>query len=155
MQGFKENQRVCWHHDLQHQGVFAEYATVPAHVLSYIPGGLSDVSAAALPCAGLTAYQGLVRKARIEAGQTVLVQGASGGAGGFAVQIARSNEANVIALTRPAGAARVKALGAQHVLDYQSPELHQQVREICPEGCLLYTSPSPRDKRQSRMPSSA
>ena len=127
---WQPGQRVAWHGDLSRPGVFAEYALADDHVLATMPDDLSYEAAAALPCAGMTAYQGLFRKARLEAGQTVLVQGASGGVGGFAVQLAKRAGANVIALSSPAKAGRVRHLGADEVLDYRAPDLKEQVRSL-------------------------
>ena len=128
--GWAPGDRVVWHGDLNRQGVLAEYALADAHVLSRIPEGVGFTSAAALPCAALTAYQALVRKARLERGQTVLIQGAGGAVGGFAVQIARSIGATVIALASERHRDRVLALGADHVLDRRSAELRQTVRGL-------------------------
>lgn len=133
-EGFRIGDRVAWHHNLSRPGVFADYAVAPVHVLGRIPDALTDEAAAALPCAGLTAYQGLVRKARLEAGQTVLIQGASGGTGGFALQIAHAFGARTIALAREKDWPRVRALGADHVIDYTAPDLYEQVRSIAPDG---------------------
>ncbi|MCV2894654.1 alcohol dehydrogenase catalytic domain-containing protein [Lentibacter sp. XHP0401] len=128
-------QRVAWHHDLgRPNGVFAEYVTAPAHVLAAIPESVTDEAAAALPCAGLTAFQALARKVRLADGDVILVQGASGGTGGFAVQIAKALGATVIGLARPKSFERVRALGADYVLDYTAPDLHSQVRAIAPDG---------------------
>jgi NADPH:quinone reductase-like Zn-dependent oxidoreductase len=148
--GLAPGDRVVWHHDLGRQGVFADYAIAPAHVLAPIPEGVSFAAAAALPCAGLTAYQGLVRKARLIAGETVLVQGASGGTGGFAVQIARALGARVIGLARPKDHARVRGLGAAHVLDYTAADLAEQLRALAPEGVdLMYEVVKPADATES------
>jgi NADPH:quinone reductase-like Zn-dependent oxidoreductase len=128
--GWSAGDRVVWHGDLNRHGVLSEFAIAESHVLTRLPGNIEATSAAALPCAGLTAYQALTRKARLEAGQTVLVQGASGAVGGFAVQIARAKGATVIALARPDQQARVKALGADHVLDRRAEDLKEQVRAL-------------------------
>jgi NADPH2:quinone reductase len=127
---WRAGERVAWHGDLRFDGAFADYALVPAHVLARVPEAVSFDAAAALPCAAMTAYQALVRKARIEAGQTILVQGASGAVGGFAVQIARLAGATVIALARPGNAAAVRALGADHVFQPDDPRLGEQVRGL-------------------------
>lgn len=126
--GWNVGDRVVWHGDLNRQGVFAEFATTRAHVLSRIPDNVDFRAAATLPCAGLTAYQALVRKIGIQAGQTIVIQGASGGVGGFAIQIARNLGARVIALARPEKFARARELGAEIVLDYHSESLADQVR---------------------------
>ena len=122
--------RVMWHADLSRQGVLADFAVADAHVLSRIPTNVSFQTAAAFPCAGMTAYQALVRKARISAGQTILVQGAAGSVGGFAIQIAKRFGAQVIALARGEQEEGVRALGADHVLDRNDPALAEKVREL-------------------------
>ncbi len=122
--------RVMWHGNLHRHGVLAEQAIAEAHVLSRLPDEVGFQAAAALPCAGLTAYQALVRKARLAEGQSILVQGASGAVGGFAVQIARRIGATVLALARDAQRPRVLALGADHVLDRDSPRLREEIRAL-------------------------
>jgi len=122
--------RVVWHGNLSSPGVFADYGTAPAHVLARIPDQVSFAAAVALPCAGMTAYQALVRKARLQAGQTLLVQGASGAVGGFALQIAKSLGATTIALANAAQADRARALGADHVLDRRDPALLEKIRAL-------------------------
>lgn len=128
--GWSEGDRVVWHGNLNRQGVFAEYAVAPAHVLSRIPEAVSFQAAAALPCAGLTAYQALVRKIRLDPSQTIVIQGASGGVGGFAVQIARIIGARVIGLARPEKHARAQAFGANVMLDYRADDLRAAVRAL-------------------------
>ena len=127
---FSIGDRVVWHGDLNRQGVFAEFATVPSHVISKIPENVSFEAAAALPCAGYTAFQGLVRKAHLQSGDVVVVQGANGGVGGFGVQIAKSRDATAIALTRPEKAHIARRLGADHVLDYRAPDLAEKIRGL-------------------------
>jgi NADPH:quinone reductase-like Zn-dependent oxidoreductase len=128
--GWKLGDRVVWHGNLNRQGVFAEFATVPSHVLTRVPETVSWQAAAALPCAGLTAFQALVRKIRLSSDQTIVVQGASGGVGGFAVQIAKIIGARVIALATPEKSDRVLALGADEVLDYRLPDLRGAIRAL-------------------------
>lgn len=120
--------RVAWHGNLGVDGVFADYAIAQAHVLARIPGDVHERDAAALPCAGMTAFQALIRKARVSNGDTVLVQGASGAVGGFAVQIAKSAGAKIIALAKPAQFERVRQLGAHHVIDRHDDNLYEEVR---------------------------
>lgn len=149
--GWQVGDRVCWHGDLGRDGVLADYALADAHVLARIPAQVSYHAAAALPCAALTAYQALVRKARVGAGDVVLVQGASGAVGGFAVQIARHFGATVIALARPEEQARVKALGAEHVLSRTDPDLRGKIRALTDEyGVdIMLEVARPEDARQS------
>jgi NADPH:quinone reductase-like Zn-dependent oxidoreductase len=99
-------------------GGFAERACVNEDRLVPKPAGVSFEDAAATPTAGYTALQGL-RKGHIEAGQRVLIDGASGGVGTFAVQIARAYGADVTAVCSTRNVEIVRALGASRVIDYR------------------------------------
>lgn len=96
----------------------AEYVCVPADKLTPKPANLSFEEAAAVPMAALTALQGLRDHGRIAAGQRVMIHGASGGVGTFAVQLARHFGAEVTAVTSSAKLAMAQVLGANHVIDY-------------------------------------
>lgn len=98
-------------------GAYAEFAVAPEKALALKPATLSFEEAAAIPTAGCTALQGL-RKGRIEGAQRVLINGASGGVGTFAVQIAKSFGANVTAVCSARNVDAVRSIGADHVLDY-------------------------------------
>ncbi|MFJ2738906.1 NAD(P)-dependent alcohol dehydrogenase [Streptomyces sp. NPDC087440] len=100
------------------EGTFAEYACAPAEKLVPRPTGLTFAQAAALPVSGLTALQGLRDHGGVEAGQRVLITGASGGVGSFAVQLAWSYGAEVTGVCRTAKADLVRRLGADHVIDH-------------------------------------
>lgn len=84
-------------------GAYAEYVSAPSHQFAAIPTNITPIEAAALPLAALTAWQSLIGLARLAAGQTVLVHGASGGVGHVAVQIAMAQGASVIAARRHDG----------------------------------------------------
>jgi NADPH:quinone reductase-like Zn-dependent oxidoreductase len=99
-------------------GAFAEYAATRENNLALKPGNRSFEEAAAVPVAAITALQGLRDKGQIRAGQKVLIYGASGGVGTFAVQIARSFGAEVTAACSPRNVDMVRSLGADHVIDY-------------------------------------
>jgi NADPH:quinone reductase-like Zn-dependent oxidoreductase len=99
-------------------GGFAEYVSVPERLLELKPTILSFEEAAAAPMAAITALQGLRDQGRIQPGQTVLIQGASGGVGTFAVQIAKSFGAEVTAVCSTRNVDQAHALGADHVIDY-------------------------------------
>ena len=99
-------------------GAYAEYVTAPARQLAAIPPGLGDVEAAALPMAGLTAWQALVETAAVGAGDRVLIHGAAGGIGHVAVQIARARGATVIGTARPARLPFLATLGVHVALDH-------------------------------------
>lgn len=97
---------------------FAEYAAAKADKLAHKPATMSFEEAAVVPISALTALQGLRQAGRLEAGQQVLVLGASGGVGSFAVQLATSYGAEVTGVCSPAKADFVRSLGAEHVLDH-------------------------------------
>jgi NADPH:quinone reductase-like Zn-dependent oxidoreductase len=97
---------------------FAEYARVSPEKLARKPVNLSFEQAAAVPISGLTALQGVRDHGKVQAGQSVLITGASGGVGTFAVQIAKTFGAEVTGVSGPAKMDGVRSLGADHVLDY-------------------------------------
>ena len=99
-------------------GSLAEYACASEASLAVMPARLSFEQAAAIPMAGLAALHGLRDAARLAAGQHLLVNGASGGIGTFAIQIAKALGAEVTAVCSGANAALVRELGADHVIDY-------------------------------------
>ena len=99
-------------------GSFAEYATTSEDRLAAKPRNLTFEQAAALPIAGCTALQGLRDKGQVKAGQRVLIYGAGGGVGTFAVQIAKSLGAHVTAVSSTANADLLHSIGADRVIDY-------------------------------------
>jgi NADPH:quinone reductase-like Zn-dependent oxidoreductase len=103
-------------------GAFAEWASVSAELLAPKPAGLSYEQAAAVPLAGMTALQGLRDHGRVEREQRVLIVGASGGVGTFAVQIAKSLGAEVTGVCSATNVDLVRSLGADHVIDYTSED---------------------------------
>jgi NADPH:quinone reductase-like Zn-dependent oxidoreductase len=103
-------------------GCFAEYVSVPAARLAPKPAGLSFEQAAAIPLAATTALQALRDRGHVAAGQHVLVVGASGGVGHFAVQIAKSFGAEVTAVCSTRNLDLVRDLGADHAVDYTAED---------------------------------
>ncbi|MGA7314818.1 MAG: NAD(P)-dependent alcohol dehydrogenase, partial [Silvibacterium sp.] len=99
-------------------GGFAEYACAREDSLAPKPSNLSFEEAAAVPVAAITALQGLRDQGQIQPGKKVLIDGASGGVGTFAVQIAKSFGAEVTAVCSPRNVDRARAIGADHVIDY-------------------------------------
>ena len=103
-------------------GGFAEYVSVPVDALASKPAGLSFEEAAAVPMAAVTALQGLGRHGELQPGQQVLINGATGGVGSFAVQLAKAAGAEVTAVTSTPNLELVRSLGAEHVIDYTTTD---------------------------------
>lgn len=104
-------------------GTFADRAVCPAETLIEKPAGVSFEAAAAVPVAGTTALQGLRDHGRVRAGQSVLINGASGGVGTFAVQVARSFGAEVTGVCSTRNVELVGSLGATEVIDYTTTDV--------------------------------
>lgn len=107
------------------RGAFAEYAVAPESKLAAKPESVSFEDAAACPVAALTALQGLRNHGKIQSGQNVLINGASGGVGTFAVQLGKILGARVTAVCSVRNADLVRSLGADHVIDYATEDFAQ------------------------------
>ncbi len=110
-------------------GAVAEYVLAPVELLTHAPRSVPLADAAALPSAGLTAWQALVEHAGLQPGQRLLVNGAGGGVGGYAVQLAGDLGATVIATASPRSTAAVTAAGADQVVDYTRTPVVEAVTE--------------------------
>ena len=102
-------------------GTYAEYTPVPAGIVAKKPKNLSFAEAAAIPLAGGTAWEAVVRRLAVRPGETVLVMGGAGGVGSFAVQFAKAAGAYVIATASAENLPVLKELGADLTLDYRGP----------------------------------
>ncbi|RSK29768.1 NADP-dependent oxidoreductase [Hymenobacter metallilatus] len=111
-------------------GSYAEYCVAKASQFARKPASLGFTEAAGVPLAGLTAWTGLFAYGQVQAGQRVLVQGASGGVGSLAVQFAKAKGAYVIGLASAGNLEHVRQLGADEALDYRSENLAQLVRDV-------------------------
>lgn len=127
---FRKGDRVFYHGNLTKKGGFAEFAVTTAHTVARIPDELSFEDAAALPCAGMTAYQALIRKMNLQSGETILIHGGAGGVGGFAIQLAKNIGAKVITTCSPENEEYVKELGADYVIFYKTENVHARILEI-------------------------
>ena len=111
-------------------GAYAEYVTAPSRHFAGKPHTLSMEQAAALPLAGLTAWQILVDTVRMQEGDDILIHGAGGGVGHLAVQIAKARGANVFATARAEQAEWLRELGAVEVIDYREERFDERCVEL-------------------------
>jgi NADPH:quinone reductase-like Zn-dependent oxidoreductase len=107
------------------RGTFAEFVCADEKTISLKPANLTFEQAAVVPLAAMTALQGLRDKGNIQPGQKVLIHGASGGVGTFAVQIAKAFGAEVTAVCSTRNLEMVRSLGADHVIDYKVEDFTQ------------------------------
>lgn len=138
--GWSVGDRVVVHANLlEGAGTFAQYCVAHSQACVRIPDSITFQDAAALPCAGWTAYKALLTKLRVDTPsslpRSILITSGNGGVGGFAIQIAKHfGLCPIIATCSPGSAARVTGLGATHTIDYNSPDIIAAVRAICPAG---------------------
>jgi len=111
-------------------GGWADYVTVREWEVAAKPRSLNFVEAAAIPMGALTAWQALLDVAKLQSGQTILIHGASGGVGSFAVQIAKSHGARVIATASTANQDLLKQLGADLAIDYTKTRFEDVARDV-------------------------
>mmetsp|Transcript_10910 Transcript_10910/g.12464 ORF Transcript_10910/g.12464 Transcript_10910/m.12464 type:complete len:341 (+) Transcript_10910:237-1259(+) len=106
--------------ELKKDGSYAEYVATHAGTLCLMPSNLSYVEAAGVPLAALTAYQALMKPGNLAPGARILINGASGGVGTFAVQIAKAIHAHVTAVASGKNRILLKSLGADRIIDYET-----------------------------------
>lgn len=112
------------------QGSYAQYVTVKASICAREPKQIDHVTAAAVPLAGLTAWQGLFDEGHMQAGQRILVHGGAGGVGHMAVQLAKAKGANVSTTVASEDMDFARSLGADQVIDYKRERFEDKVRDI-------------------------
>ena len=115
-------------------GTYAEYTPVPAGIVAKKPKNLSFAEAAAIPLAGGTAWEAVVRRLAVRPGETVLVMGGAGGVGSFAVQFAKAAGAYVIATASAENLPVLKELGADLALDYRGPWAEEDLKATEGQG---------------------
>lgn len=125
--GFKPGDKVFGVTNKQFCGAYAEYAVASAQMVAAMPSSLSFVEAASAPVVAVTAYQMLFDYAQLKAGQAVLVHGAAGNVGAYAVQLAKQADLQVFATARPADLDYVRTLGADMVVNYQTTNFEDAV----------------------------
>src|SRR5947207_7684555 len=114
----------------EESGGYAEYAVAMESDVARKPEGLDHIRAAALPVAGLVPWQALFDTANLSAGQTVLIHGAAGGVGSFAVQFAKWKGARVLGTASGAHVEQVRQLGADEVIDYRKTKFEDVARDV-------------------------
>ena len=128
--GFQVGDAVYGEPNFPGAGSYAEYCTSKAKQFALKPKSLSYIEAAGVPLAGLTAWTALFEHGRLQSGQRVLIQGASGGVGGFAVQFAKAKGAYVIGTASAGNLDYVRQLGADEVIDYRSRPVAEVVHDV-------------------------
>jgi NADPH:quinone reductase-like Zn-dependent oxidoreductase len=127
---FKVGDEVYGRPDPTRNGAYAEYIVVDAGQINHRPNTIDHVHSAAIPLAGLTAYQGLFDHGQLQPGQKVLIHAASGGVGSYAVQLAKWKGAYVIGTTSEKNMDLVKSLGADEVIDYKKYKFEDKLKDI-------------------------
>ena len=110
-------------------GAYAEYALASATMVSMKPTSLTHVEAASVPVIAVTAWQALFDQAQLKAGQTVVIHGAAGNVGAYAVQLARRADVRIIATAATDDIAFVRNLGADTVIDFKTQRFEKEVRD--------------------------
>ncbi|MBJ6107898.1 NADP-dependent oxidoreductase [Hymenobacter sp. BT523] len=128
--GFQVGDAVYGVPNFPGNGSYAEYCAAKASQFARKPDSLRFIEAAGVPLAGLTAWTGLFGHGQLQAGQRVLIQGASGGVGGFAVQFAKAKGAYVIGTASAGNLGYVRQLGADEALDYRSQAVEDLVHDV-------------------------
>jgi NADPH:quinone reductase-like Zn-dependent oxidoreductase len=122
--------QVYGYFGIARDGAYADYVAVPADEVALKPRSLDYTKAAAIPLAALTAWQGLFDMGGLKAGQKVLIHGAAGGVGSFAVQFAKWKGADVVGTASGRNERFVKALGAEQVIDYTKTPFEEAVEDV-------------------------
>lgn len=129
-QGFEIGQDVYGMNDWFADGAMAEYCLAPPASVAPKPPGLTHAEAASVPISALTAWQGLFDRARLQAGEHVLIHGGAGAVGVFAIQLARSHGARIATTVSARNVDFVRGLGADQVIDYRAERFEEQVADV-------------------------
>ncbi|NGP45235.1 NADP-dependent oxidoreductase [Bacillaceae bacterium SIJ1] len=111
-------------------GTYAEFTVVDAHLLAQLPQHVSMTEAAAVPLAGLTAWQGMFDHAALKEGEKILIHAGAGGVGHLAIQLAKAKGAYVITTCSAKNASFVRELGADEVIDYKTTDFSEVVNDV-------------------------
>lgn len=130
VKNFRVDDRVYMRLPIKNIGAFAEYVTVDHEALAKMPSGYDFITAAAIPLAGLTAYQALVEELEVQAGKTLLITGASGSFGQIAVPIAKSMGLHVIVTGNTRSKDKLIKMGADLYIDYKRENYWEVLSDI-------------------------
>lgn len=121
--------RVAVHTSLANNGGFAEYAVVDARACAVVPPDVSDEAAAAILCAGMTAYEAIMQKLNTRDKETILIHAGAGGVGGYAIQLAKKLGLKVFTTASPENFDWVTSLGADVAIDYNVEDVTEKIME--------------------------
>ena len=127
---FQPGDEVYANPDISRPGTYAEYIAVRTSEIALKPVTIGHESAAAIPLAGLTAWQGIFDHGGLQSGQNILIHGAAGGVGSMAVQLAKWKGAYVIGTASAQNAAFLKQLGADEVIDYKNEDFSEKLKDL-------------------------
>ncbi|KAA0895482.1 NADP-dependent oxidoreductase [Oryzomonas rubra] len=127
---FKVGDEVFSRPDIARDGAYAEFIVIRENEAAFKPQSIDHLHAAAIPLAGLTACKSLFAAAKLSAGQTILIHGAAGGVGTYAVQLAKWKGAHVIATASERNHDYLRELGADEVIAYQNVRFEDKVRDV-------------------------
>jgi NADPH:quinone reductase-like Zn-dependent oxidoreductase len=127
---FQKGDAVYGEPNFPGNGSYAEYCAAKASRFALKPTSIGFTAAAGVPLAGLTAWTALFEHGKLQPGQRILIQGASGGVGGFAVQFAKAKGAYVIGIASASNLDYLKQLGADEVIDYRSQPFEELVHDV-------------------------
>ena len=127
---WKIGDRIFARPDTTRFGTYAEHTIVDEHLLAPLPKGVSANEAAAVPLAGLTAYQALFDHGHVTEGQKVLIHAGAGGVGTYAIQLAKAKGAYVYTTASEKNHELLKSLGADEVIDYRSTDFRDVAKEV-------------------------
>jgi len=130
VKGFKVGDDVFGRPSIERDGTYAEYIEVKASEVALMPKTITYDEAATIPLVGITAWETLINKAKIQRGQRVLIIAASGGVGSMAVQIAKSKGCYVIGTTSRTNVDFVRNLGCDEVIDYMSQDFSERLSDV-------------------------
>ncbi len=127
---WSEGDPVYYLGDLRRPGGYGQYTIASTAALAWMPENMNPVEAAALPCAGFTAYQALYRKLRVQKDRTILIHSGSGGVGSYAIQLAKAAGLSVIASCSAHNFEFVKRLGAEQTIDYKNNDVPSVAKSL-------------------------